>query len=264
MDRRTKRILGRTLLAIIPAVVATFAISFSLRWVLGMEIDWLSWIECAAIPIVVGTPIGIYIFTQGEKLQSAHERLERTHQDMCKAHDRLAFMASHDHMTGLLNREGFLRTVEPYRQRNEGHFLLIVDADHFKRINDRYGHPKGDEALMKIAKALRYAVRAKDVVGRIGGEEVAILLVSVGLREATQMAELVRRQVQCIPWSVEGADAPGLTVSIGAAALERRHATITETLREADRCLYEAKRLGRNRVVFDAAGDHAATATEAA
>lgn len=260
MDGRTKRILGRTLLAIIPAVVATFAISFSLRWALGMEIDWLSWIECAAIPVAVGTPIGIYIFTQAEKLQSAHERLERAHQDMCKAHDRLAFMASHDQMTGLLNREGFLRTVEPYRERNEGHYLLIVDADHFKRINDRYGHAKGDEALMMIAKALRYAVRPKDVVGRIGGEEFAILLVSVGAREAARMAELIRRQVQCIPWQAEEPHLPGLTVSIGGAALERRHAAITETLREADHSLYEAKRSGRNRVVLD----HAGAATAAA
>lgn len=251
MDRRKKRILGRTLLVIIPAVVGTFVISFSLRLALGMEIDWLSWIECAAIPIVIGMPIGAYIFTQGERLQSAHERLERTYQDMRKAHDRLAHMASHDRMTDLLNREGFLSAVEPYRIRGEGHFLLIVDADHFKRINDCYGHPKGDEALMKIAKALRYAVRGKDLVGRIGGEEFAILLVSVGAREAARMADLIRRQVQAIAWKVDGPSAQVLTVSIGGAALQGRHATIADTFREADRNLYEAKRLGRNRVVFD-------------
>lgn len=253
MNARTKRILARTLLAILPAVVATFAISFSSRWALGMEIDWLSWVECATIPVVVGTPIGIYIFTQGEKLQSTFERLERTHQDMCRAHDRLAFMASHDQMTGLLNREGFLRTVEPYREHHEGHYLLMIDADHFKRVNDLYGHAKGDEALMKIAKALRYAVRAKDIVGRIGGEEFAILLVSVGQREAIQMAELIRRQVECIPWQIKGSETLGPTVSIGGAALAPRHVAVTETMREADRNLYEAKRLGRNRVVFDRA-----------
>jgi diguanylate cyclase (GGDEF)-like protein len=258
MDQRRKRILGRTLLVILPAVVATFTISFSVRWALGMEIDWLSWVECVMIPFLVGTPIGIYIFTQAEKLQSAHERLERTHQAMSKAHDRLAYMASHDQMTGLLNREGFLRAVEPCRERGGGHFLLIVDADHFKRINDRYGHSKGDEALMKIAKALRYAVREKDIVGRIGGEEFAILLVSVNRDEAEQMAELIRRQVQCIPWNVEGPDAPTLSVSIGGAPFERRHVKVSEVLREADRCLYEAKRLGRNRVMFDYSGTAAA------
>jgi diguanylate cyclase (GGDEF)-like protein len=260
MNGRTKRILGRTLLIIVPAVVSAFAISFSIRLALKMEIDWLSWIECVMIPVLVGTPIGIYIFSQAEKLQSAHERLERTHQAMCKAHDRLAFMASHDQMTGLLNRDGFLRTVEPYRTGNEGHVLLIADADYFKRINDRYGHSKGDEALVKIAQALRYAVREKDVVGRIGGEEFAILLVSVGMREAMRMAELIRLQVQCIPWHVEGPQMPGLSISIGGAALERRHATIAETIREADRNLYEAKRLGRNRVVFGEAGTPTATA----
>ena len=260
MGRRTKRILARTLLAIIPAVVATFAISFSLRWALGMTIDWLSWVECAAIPILVGTPIGIFIFWQGEKLQSAHERLERTYQDMRRAHDRLAHLASHDQMTDLLNREGFMREAAPFHTGASGHYLLIVDADHFKRINDLHGHPKGDEALMKIARALRYATRGKDIVGRIGGEEFAILLISVGAQEAERMAELIRRQVQEIPWLADDPSGRGLTVSIGGAAVRRTAGGLADTLREADRCLYEAKRLGRNRVIFD----HMTTATTAA
>lgn len=251
MDQRTKRIAARTLLVIGPAVVATFAFSFSLRWALSMPTDWLSWVECLVIPICVGTPIALYIFIQAEKLLRTHERLEQSHEDLSKAHERLAFVASHDQMTGLLNREGFLRHVEEQRERSEGHFLLIVDADHFKMINDRHGHPKGDEALIKIARALQYAVRRKDIVGRIGGEEFAILLVSLGKDEAVQLAELIRRQVQCIPWQVEDPDGPGITVSIGGAEVGRRAIKISEVMRQADRCLYEAKRLGRNRVAFD-------------
>jgi diguanylate cyclase (GGDEF)-like protein len=251
MDQRTKRILSKTSCVTLIAVVATYALSISMRWAMGMPMDWLSWVECLVIPIAVGTPIGWYVFSQAENLRTAHERLERSHQDLNRAHERLAFVASHDQMTGLLSRDGFLRQLEQSRERNAGDVLLIADADHFKRINDRYGHPKGDEALVKIAKALRYAVRRKDIVGRIGGEEFAILLVSVGLDEAKQMADLIRRQVQCIPWQVDDPDTCGLTISIGGAALDRRHVKAADLLRQADRCLYEAKRLGRNRVEFD-------------
>lgn len=251
MDPRTRRILGKTSIVTAIAVAATYFISFSMRWAAGMPIDWLSWVECLVVPVAVGAPIGWYIFSQAEKLQTAHGKLEKAYQDLNRAHERLAFIARHDHMTGLLNREGFLHQLEQCHERNDSHVVLIVDADHFKRINDRYGHPKGDEALMKIAKALQYAVRRKDVVGRIGGEEFGILLVSVSVDEGAQMADLIRRQVQCIPWQSDDPDAPGLTVSIGGTAMNRSHAKVADVLRQADRCLYEAKRLGRNRVAFD-------------
>jgi diguanylate cyclase (GGDEF)-like protein len=250
MDRRTARILVRTSIVTAIAVAATYVISFSLRLATGMPIDWLSWVECLVVPVAIGAPIGWYIFSQAETLEAAHARLEKAHVELNKAHERLAFVARHDHMTGLLNREGFLHQLEQCRERNDSQVVLIVDADHFKRINDRYGHPKGDEALMKIARALQYAVRRKDVVGRIGGEEFAILLVSVSLEEGMQMADLIRRQVQCIPWQPTP-DAPGLTVSIGGAVMNRSSARVADVLRQADRCLYEAKRLGRNRVAFD-------------
>lgn len=251
MDQRTRRTLARTSIVTAIAVAATYAISFSLRLAMGMPIDWLSWVECLVIPVAIGAPIGWYVFAQAENLETAHARLEKAHLDLNKAHERLAFVARHDHMTGLLNREGFLHQLEQCRERNDSHVVLIVDADHFKRINDRYGHSKGDEALMKIARALQYAVRRKDVVGRIGGEEFGILLVSVSLEEGMQMADLIRRQVQCIPWQPDASEAPGLTVSIGGAAMDRSSAKVADVLRQADRCLYEAKRLGRNRVAFD-------------
>jgi diguanylate cyclase (GGDEF)-like protein len=250
MILRRKRILGKTLFLILSAVAATLAISFSVRSALGMEVDWLNWVEGVTIPFLVGAPVGIYIFTQAEKLRSAHQRLERTHVNMCAAHDRLVYMATHDQMTGLLNREAFLRAAQSCRTRGGGNFLLIVDADHFKCINDHHGHSGGDEALVKIATALRYAVRESDIVGRIGGEEFAVLLVSVNRDEAERMAEFIWRQVRFIPWK-GGANAPGLSVSIGGAPFDRRHVKVSEAMREADRCLYEAKRLGRDRVMFD-------------
>ena len=252
MTPRMKRIAAKTLLVTVLATAATCLLAVAMRWYAGMSMDWLGWIECLVIPPAVSIPIGWYVFSQGENLLAAHSKLEKAHKDLNRALDRMAFVANHDHLTGLLNREGFLKRIEEFRDRNASHVILIVDADHFKRINDRHGHAKGDEALVKIARALQYAVRPGDIVGRLGGEEFGILLGSVGLEQGTQLAELVRRQVQCIPWS-HGADGTGLTVSVGGAVMERGHAKVADVLRQADRCLYEAKRLGRNQVAFNCA-----------
>ncbi|HEV2898679.1 MAG TPA: hypothetical protein VGX71_12760 [Pseudaminobacter sp.] len=107
MDQRTKRILGRISIVTAIAVAATYVISFSVRWAAGMPIDWLSWVECLVIPVVIGTPIGWYVFSQGEDLQAAHAKLEKAHLDLNRAHDRLAFNARHDHMTGCSTARAF-------------------------------------------------------------------------------------------------------------------------------------------------------------
>jgi len=250
MEQRRKRVLTRTAGVTVISVVASYLLSYSARWALGMEFDWLAWIECFVIPVAIAVPIGWYVFSQAEKLRSAHEGLEFSHRELKRTHARLAFVSRHDQMTGILNRAGFLAQLEQCLERKTGGVLLVLDADHFKAINDRYGHEKGDEALQKIAKALLYSVRRNDIVGRIGGEEFAILLTSTRLTEAEMIAELVRLHVERIPWQVSDPDASRLTVSIGGTELYRRYAKTADALREADRCLYEAKRRGRNCVVF--------------
>jgi diguanylate cyclase (GGDEF)-like protein len=215
-----------------------------------MAIDWLSWLECAGIPVVIGIPMGYFIFSQTEKLQLAHAQLSKSHCELKEAHDRLAFVTNYDRMTGLLNREGFLTKAEALRGRNETHMLLVIDPDNFRRINDHYGHAKGDESLARIGKAIQYAVRPKDIVGRIGGEEFGVLLVATGVEEARQVADLIRRQVLCIPWQSEDANAPRLAVSIGGAVLNGT-TDVADVLRLADRCVVGAKHQGRNRVAFD-------------
>lgn len=251
MQSERKRIVLRSLLVTAIAVTATFGLSFPTRWFLGMPIDWLAWIECVVIPVVIAFPVSWYIFSQAEALRRANWLLTQSHSDLESAHKRLTFVSRHDQMTGLLNRDGFLDRLERAVGRGGEGFLLIVDADHFKQINDKYGHPKGDEALRKIAQALRYSVRASDAVGRIGGEEFALLLTGIDRREAEQVAELTRRHVELIPWEAEKGERHRLTVSIGAADLRRHGANASEALRVADRCLYAAKNRGRNQVVFD-------------
>jgi diguanylate cyclase len=152
-----------------------------------------------------------------------------------------------DGLTGLLNRRAFEGEFQAAMARKtSGVALLVLDIDHFKRINDRFGHGFGDEALVSTAKLLRQAVRPGDPVGRLGGEEFAILLVGVDSDYAQHIAQRVRRQVEAT--TLRFAETPvSLTLSIGlahtAAPLPFEH-----LYRFADLALYAAKHGGRNRV----------------
>ncbi|TIV22555.1 MAG: diguanylate cyclase, partial [Mesorhizobium sp.] len=176
MTPRTKRIVGKSLVVTIIAVVATFGLSFTARLALQMPIDWLSWVECTFIPILIGMPVSAYIFTQSETIQDTCDKLEKSHAALTEAHDRLSFVTSHDPMTGLLSRGAFIARMDRSRDEGECDTLLLIDPDHFSSINDRHGHSKGDEVLVRIAKALVYATRPGDSVGRLGGEEFGVFL----------------------------------------------------------------------------------------
>lgn len=259
MTAAQKRIVGKASGTTAVAVVAALAVFIIARWITGGTIDERDWLETIFIPIIVGMPIACYVFAQAEKLRSAYVELaelnavtERAHQQLKEAHEIIAFAARYDKMTGLLNREHFLDAVRAAHQAGERDVLLIIDADHFKRINDRYGHMKGDEALITIANAIRQAVRLQDEVGRLGGEEFGVLLKNVFPSIAVDLAENIRRQVSESLFSGSPGGVPvALTVSIGGAALADFPQGLTEVLVQADGRLYRAKRAGRNRVEFD-------------
>ena len=239
------------------AVVATLLTFLGVRWATGVPYDWVNVVECLLIPTVVGPPILFWLCSQSERLAQERARLattkeevDRAHRELMAAHKRLRHAASRDRMTGLLNREAFLAELEEACGRDGG-VLLIADADHFKQINDLLGHLQGDRALVAIATAIRTAVRASDVVGRIGGEEFGIILRGVALHAASDLAEGIRRQVAMVPWSPAPGDGDGLSISIGGASLDGSQVQPMDALGRADRCLYQAKALGRNRVVLD-------------
>ena len=101
-------------------------------------------------------------------------------------------------MTGMLNRESFFAALDGSRRKTDRGALLIIDADHFKKINDSYGHLTGDTALLEIAAAISRAIRAGDMLGRIGGEEFGAFLVGASDQEAIRVAERIRREVELI------------------------------------------------------------------
>jgi diguanylate cyclase (GGDEF)-like protein len=154
-------------------------------------------------------------------------------------------------MTGMLNRETFFAALDRSRRKTDRGALLIIDADHFKKINDSYGHLTGDAALLEIAAAIARAVRAGDVLGRIGGEEFAAFLVAASDGEAVHVAERIRREVELIRFQPSGDRIVPLTVSIGG-TICACEANVSELMRVADKRLYEAKSRGRNLAIFDA------------
>ena len=144
------------------------------------------------------------------------------------------------------------RALGAEQQRSRG-ALLMVDIDHFKRVNDHYGHLAGDHVLRHIVGVLRQRLRASDVLGRYGGEEFMVLLPSTDLHGAAQLAEQLRQAVQAAPCEWQG-QRIAFTVSIGVAASADTPADPSRTsealLQAADQALYRAKDDGRNRVVL--------------
>jgi diguanylate cyclase len=165
---------------------------------------------------------------------------------------KLNHLATTDALTGILNRSAFSNAVECWleRARHAGRgtgALLVIDADRFKAINDRYGHECGDEALRRIAGALASTLRGEDIVGRLGGEEFGVFLPGVTNKQAEQVGERLREAVAGIAFQPSGSD-HRLSVSIGCAAFDRP-APYDELFRNADTLLYDAKREGRDRVI---------------
>ena len=163
---------------------------------------------------------------------------------------RLASLAMHDQLTGLYNRRGFygyLRQLASWSARYEHPLgVLLVDVDHFKDVNDTFGHPAGDDALRAISSALCQAVRSSDVVGRYGGDEFAILAPETSADELELLSERVLNVVRALGYLANG-QAYELSVSVGAAIVDGgRSATPEQLLSAADHSLYGAKAAGRD------------------
>jgi diguanylate cyclase (GGDEF)-like protein len=171
--------------------------------------------------------------------------------------ERLENMAIRDALTDLYNRrfmdEALARELL-LAQRNESKLAIaLMDIDHFKKMNDTYGHQAGDEVLKQVARYLNAAIRRSDFVCRYGGEELMLLLPGCDLAEGVAKAEEIRNGIASLPLSMAGQSLPFITISIGVAAYPLQGQSASELLAQADHALYEAKRTGRNRVMAPAA-----------
>ncbi len=166
---------------------------------------------------------------------------------------RLEVLAHTDPLTAVLNRraltERLASELERVRRYDSTVSLLLIDIDHFKRVNDSYGHLVGDDVLMDVGALLQSAVRAVDVVARYGGEEFVIALPETGLAGATVFAERIRELIEAHPFLHAGGSQLHLTASVGVASYPSPGLeTVEDLLATADQALYRAKAEGRNRV----------------
>ena len=168
---------------------------------------------------------------------------------------RLRELAATDPLTGVANRRSIERLGEEAivaaRQSGEGMCVLILDIDHFKRVNDRYGHLTGDQALAQVASACGAALRQFDQLGRTGGEEFMVVLPRTRMAQARQVAERIRAAVEALAFT-EIDPALRLSISIGIAELRDSDQGLRELCERADAALYAAKDAGRNRLVVAA------------
>jgi diguanylate cyclase (GGDEF)-like protein len=179
-------------------------------------------------------------------------RMLALQRDLLSAQEKLRFQATHDALTGLWNRGALLDLLQTEIERTlrtrSSLGVLMLDVDHFKRVNDTHGHLAGDAVLREIAQRVAQSTRAYDVIGRYGGEEFLVLLPTCDVAQTEASAERIRAAIAAQPFAAGGAQIP-LTVSIGATVAPACGHSESEILSVADLALYDAKSAGRNRSV---------------
>jgi len=175
----------------------------------------------------------------------------RTHIDLKKTKEQLLIMATTDVLTGLANRRFFMERLsnefDRVKRYESLYTILMIDLDFFKKINDTQGHKAGDNVLTKVSEILQSELRCTDIIGRIGGEEFAVILPETEIQHGLQIAERLRKAVEQLPLELDG-DKINVTISLGASQSNITDREMDDALIRADSALYDAKRSGRNRV----------------
>ncbi len=237
-----------------PMAVLPLAILWLVKWgsERGLYPEPLGEYLAAVILMIVLTTV--VLVTSGRlNVLDAHRRtVEKERQRAHAAALRLREISETDALTGLANRRHFLdvagETIGAAQRESRPVAMLMVDIDHFKRINDTFGHAAGDKALRLLSATLKESTRRADCVARLGGEEFAILLPGATAAIAQDIAERICRHTATIAVLDDAGRSFGFTVSIGLAALASADRRPEDLLARADAALYRAKRGGRNRV----------------
>lgn len=201
-------------------------------------------IASAGIISLLLAAVALLIFVLSNRYFQSTEKLRQ-------AHDQLAQLANTDVLTGVSSRRSFLAGLEAElaraRRHDESLSLLMLDIDHFKRVNDVHGHPIGDAVLKQFTATCASMLRAHDLFGRLGGEEFAIALPHTDLDGARSVAEKIRMAIEQAPLTTAAGNIE-ITVSIGVAQTQAGQHGIDQLIAWADKALYDAKHGGRNQV----------------
>lgn len=220
---------------------------FALAIVVGVDYQTIrgKWIRSLVVKAILALAIlGIYTYLTIRSIEAVKKNNE--------IQRMLQNAARYDSLTGLKNRGYFFERLSDELERASRYNLqfvfMILDIDHFKVLNDTYGHPEGDVVLKRITSIIDAGIRNSDISGRVGGEEFAVILTDVDLAHALPVAERIRERVTSIVVETWKA-----SVSIGAVAWSGPEESLTDLYKRADDALYRAKNEGRNRVVAEGA-----------
>ena len=200
------------------------------------------------------------------QLRSHSFELQVTLDELAEKNQQLEQQSQRDALSGIYNRAYFDRqmSAEVKRSRREQRSLAIIlfDIDHFKKINDTYGHDAGDHVIREFCELVRSSLRDIDIFGRWGGEEFIAALPHTDLRSARSTAERIRERFSNRLFEANGFEAFSVTVSIGVSDIRAGRISLQQMIKDADNALYEAKNAGRNQVVIgNAAGSIRALAS---
>ncbi len=219
--------------------LASIAIILSINLTIDLHLSDIA-INSAILGLVIGSFLS-YVYTN--KIMNYETSLKQQNSS-------LSVLASTDYLTGIMNRRMFNQISEHYFQTaQEDHLsltLLILDLDHFKKINDTYGHQTGDQLLISFVQTVKNLLRRSDIFSRIGGEEFAILLSQIDKKDAYLLAEKIRQAVENITVPYEGENVYVRT-SIGIAQNKAEDSSFSDIFSRSDMALYKAKQAGRNR-----------------
>ena len=211
------------------------------------------WLLFQPSSMQVGVAIAVLVFSTfvvsaTRKLSDALEKAFRLTRQMERAHNISTRAAQTDELTGLMNRRAFFERAQVLyaqcRHNQQPLCALMMDMDHFKEINDTYGHQAGDQVLRQIGGVITASFRQADVYGRLGGEEFAVLLPNTSLETARGIAEQLIKAISCMA----SEPVQGMTASLGVASTCTLDGDLHALMNTADKALYRAKALGRNQV----------------
>ena len=202
-----------------------------------------SYVLAVILPIIIAFPTTVYFQRERQRLRAALDLLTA-------AHAELAYRARMDSLTDTLNRETFLAEISSLRAEGTRGAMLMIDVDHFKTINDSFGHQAGDKALKLVSEGILRSVRREDRVGRLGGEEFGVFIAGGEQDLAKEIAERIRLEISRIRFQPQPETLRRITASIGL-AMDEGTGTLNSLLNRADRFMYDAKKSGRDCVVWD-------------
>lgn len=215
------------------AAAMSISISTGIRVVLGIEADTVTVAVRIVLPFLIAIPLALLWFTH-------LERLEKAYRDLLKHTAELTRRASADPLTGVLNRRSFVEHFDLAQERGAAGFLLIADVDYLKSINDRFGHPAGDAAIMATAAALRETLGPQSLIARIGGDEFCAFLPTETAHDVAalnlRMNDIATREFQ----TRTGLDEE-MSLTLGYQSCHRG-LTFEAAIARADKMLYGSKR----------------------